>query len=119
MKQNSPVDGYFEGERLELSWRYAYRPEFIPLLLNYMGAKSGMRILDVGCGSGFLSRLLARELDDIAVTGIDFDTKLLTFAQELLAREELTATVALGQGDAYKLPFADQTFDLVTSHTFL
>ncbi len=26
----TPVTGFFEGDRLELNWRYVYRPEFIP-----------------------------------------------------------------------------------------
>ena len=36
---STPVDGYFKGENLELTWRYAYRPEFVPLLLDYLGVQ--------------------------------------------------------------------------------
>ena len=118
-KDQTNITGFFDEESLELSWRYAYRPEFIPLLLDYLGARAGMNILDVGCGSGFLSRLLARPLDNVTVVGIDPDGQLLDAAQDLLGREALPTEIQLGQGDAYRLPFPDETFDLVTSQTLL
>jgi ubiquinone/menaquinone biosynthesis C-methylase UbiE len=111
--------GYFQGERLELGLRYAYRPEFIPLLLDYLGARSHTRILQVGCGSGFLARLLTRTLTEVQVVGLDTDPDLLDMADQLLDRERLTENVTLAQGDAYQLPFPDATFDLVTSHRML
>ena len=118
-RRSAPVTGFFEGERLELTWRYAYRPEFVPLLMGYLGARPGMRILDVGCGTGFLARLLARTLDDVQVVGLEADEKMLDHAHQLLAREGLTERVGLRRGDAYRLPFPDGTFDLVTSQTLL
>ncbi len=111
--------GYFEGERLELIWRYAYPEEFKPLLLNYLGAKPGMKILDSGCGTGFLTRLLAKNVVNAQVTGVDLDEKLLDLGREMLERETLTENVELRQGDAYNLPFPDEYFDLVTSQTLL
>ncbi len=115
----TPVGGYFEGERLELIWRFAYPPEYIPLLMDYLGARPGMRILESGCGSGFLSRLLARTLDDVRVVGVDADKKMLGLGGEMLAREKLAGRVEFRHGNAYRLPFPDETFDLVTSQTLL
>ncbi len=115
----TPIRGYFAGERLELNWRYAYRPEFVPLLMNYLGAKNGMSILDAGCGSGFLSRLLAKTLSDVQIVGLDADEKMLSLAEQMLLRDGLREQVTLQKGDTYHLPFADETFDLVTSQTLL
>ena len=111
--------GYFRGEQLELGLRYAYRPEFIPLLLEYLGARPHTRILQVGCGSGFLARLLARSLTDVRVVGLDTDPTMLDIADQLLDRERLTGNVTLAQGDAFRLPFPDAAFDMVTSHRVL
>lgn len=111
--------GYFRGDRLELGLRYTYRPEFIPLLLDYLGAQPRTHILQVGCGSGFLARLLARTLADVQVVGLDTDPDLLDMADQLREREGLTKSITLGQGDAYDLPFPDATFNLVTSHRML
>lgn len=115
----TPIVGYFEGERLELIWRYAYRPEFVPLLIEYLGARPGTHILDAGCGTGFLSRLLAKALENVQVKGVDTDQKLLGLGHQMVEREKLSKNVKLSEGNAYQLPFPDETFDLVTSHTLL
>ena len=115
----SSAIGFFEGEKMERDWRYAYRPEFVPLLMDYLGARPGMRILDVGCGSGFLSRLLVRTLDDVEVVGLEADEKMLDLGRRALEAEKLTDRVELLEGDAYHHPFPDETFDLVTSQTLL
>ena len=115
----TPVTGYFDGEQLERGWRYAYRPEFIPLLVDYVGARPGLRILDVGCGTGCFARLLALSVDDVRVVGVDGDEELVDRGRQLLKQEELADRVELQKGDAYDLPFPDGTFDLVTSHTLL
>ena len=109
----------FESETLELSWRYAYRPEFVPLLIDYLGARPKMNVLEVGCGTGYLARLLARSLNDVHIVGLDPDRQLLDVARRLLEREELTHNVQFWQGDAYRLPFPDESFDMVTSQTLL
>ena len=113
-----PVTDFFEGERQELTWRYAYRPEFVPLLMAYMGAQPGMHILEVGCGTGFLSRLLAQTLTDVRIVGLDPGEKALNLGRQLLERHHLT-NVELQYGAAYPIPFPDNTFDLVTSQTLL
>lgn len=114
-----PGHDYFEGERLELLWRFVYRPEFIPLLKEYVGVKSGMKVLDSGCGTGFLSRILAKNVSELQVVGVDFDKKLLDIGREMKAREGLGSQIELRQGDAYKLPFPDESFDMTTSQTLL
>jgi SAM-dependent methyltransferase len=115
----TPKTGFWEGESLELGRRYAYPPESLPLLLNYLGAQAQMRILDVGCGSGFLTRLLARSLPEVNVVGLDADEKLLELAHQQLAEEGLENRVELLQGNAYELPFEPESFDLTTSYTVL
>ena len=113
-----PVTDFFEGERLELTWRYAYRPEFVPLLMEYVGAQPGMHILEVGCGTGFLSRLLTQTLADVRVVGLEPGEKSLNLGRQLLERQKLT-NVELQHGEAYPIPFPDEAFDLVTSQTLL
>ena len=88
--------GYFQGERQEMALRYAYRPEFVPLLLDYLGARPGTHILEAGCGSGFLARLLARTLADVQLVALDTDGEMLNIARQLQAREKLDGKIRFG-----------------------
>ncbi len=111
--------GYWDSEVLELAKRFFYRPEFHPLLLEYLGANGAGRILDVGCGTGYLARLLASSVAGASVVGVDGDEKMLTLAEQILEQEGLSDRIELVRSDAYRLPFADGSFDLTTSHTLL
>jgi len=71
------------------------------------------KILDVGCGGGFLSNELARQ--GYKVTGVDLSLESLKVAE---AHDE-TKSVKYEVADAYKLPFADESFDALTAMDFL
>jgi ubiquinone/menaquinone biosynthesis C-methylase UbiE len=88
--------------------------ERLPLYLK-VGLKDATLVLDVGCGSGFVTRDIAR-LTKGMVIGIDGSTRLLKVAKQIL--KEYTNT-ALCRGDAQQLPFPTNTFDLVTCNLLL
>ena len=111
----SSAVGHWKGEEMELVGRYAYRPEFRPLLFDYLGALQGLRVLDVGAGSAYLGRMIAREREG-RVTCLDADDAMRAVARRLVCEEGLEERVSIVAGDAYDLPFADDSFDLVTSH---
>ncbi|WP_254761579.1 class I SAM-dependent methyltransferase [Natrinema marinum] len=69
------------------------------------------RVLDVGCGTGVVSLLLA-ELGH-EVVGVDFAPEMLTRAREKARRT--ACSVALQQGDAETLAFPDATVELLTA----
>ncbi|WP_396613261.1 class I SAM-dependent methyltransferase [Haloferax sp. S1W] len=69
------------------------------------------RILDVGCGTGEFTHVLA-ESSDAQVVGVDADTDLLSVAAECPGIEVVA-------GDATQLPFADGSFDLVVCQALL
>ena len=83
-------------------------------------APNGARVLDVGCGRGQLSILLAVR-HGLRVTGIDVDPDEIARA-ELNARSAVAdatthavADPAFLVADAADMPFEDGSFDLVTS----
>ena len=71
----------------------------------------GARVLDVACGTGDLSRVLARA-GAASVIGLDFCRPMLEIARHKAADDN--RTLLFVEGDALRLPFADGAFDVVT-----
>jgi 2-polyprenyl-6-hydroxyphenyl methylase/3-demethylubiquinone-9 3-methyltransferase len=74
---------------------------------------AGARVLDVGCGAGFLANHLAKE--GFEVCGLDASSESLAVA----ADHDETGRVQYQQGDALALPFPDASFDAVCAMDFL
>lgn len=80
--------------------------------------RTSLRVLDVGCGAGFLSNALARSSPggrSLEVHGLDISNDSLRVAKV----HDSTSSVLYVNGDAYKLPFTNESFDVVTSMDFL
>ncbi len=71
----------------------------------------GLQCLDLGCGPGFFSILLAQM--GHSVTAFDYSEGMLAQAQANF--EEMGVEVETQQGDAQNLPFEDNTFDYIVS----
>ena len=78
---------------------------------KYLTSDKALKVLDVGCGTGYFSILLAK--DGHQVTGIDLTPDMISCAKQL-AREE-QADCSFMVMDAEKLDFPSETFDLVIS----
>lgn len=110
----------FSGKSLELGRKYMWRKEFVPLLYNYLDIQPGQRIVDVGCGTGFMTRLVARALKGKGeVLGIDRNPQLLVVARETAREEKLDSLVSFERGDATKLKLEDDFADRVICQAVL
>lgn len=76
-------------------------------ILDYLDIQPGERVLECGCGLGFILEILS-QLYDIQLTGLDYSTARLNRAQS-----ELHKRVPLAAGDILRLPYPDQTFDKI------
>jgi ubiquinone/menaquinone biosynthesis C-methylase UbiE len=74
--------------------------------------RTGERVLDAGCGTGYLAAGLRRARPDLLVAGTDLSTGMLTTARDAGAGP-------LVQADAGRLPFADGSFDVVAARGVL
>ena len=89
-----------------------YRPEnraAVKQRLEQLRADFGGRLLDIGCGTGFIIDLAAELFDRVA--GVD-----LTPA--MLARVQARPNVRVVRGDATLVPFASGAFDAVSAYSF-
>ncbi|AUX09042.1 SAM-dependent methyltransferase [Halalkaliarchaeum desulfuricum] len=81
---------------------------------------SRRRILDVGCGTGEFTRVLAEEVGEGArLVGVDADSSLLSVARERWTAGDLSVPASFLRGDATRLPFGDGAFDLVVCQALL
>lgn len=84
-----------------------------PVLLAAIGAESGERILDVGCGSGELAIDLVRGTPGATAVGVDLSTAQLEVARHQAG--ELPVTFV--QADAQAHDFGADSFDVIASRT--
>jgi ubiquinone/menaquinone biosynthesis C-methylase UbiE len=80
-------------------------------LLKQAGLEPGMRVLEIGCGTGNLTLLAKRTAPGALVTGIDPDPHALARATTKAAGHE----IHFDRGFAQRLPYVDGTFDRVLS----
>ncbi len=84
------------------------------LVLEYLGSVENERILEIACGRGGFSRLLASR--GAHIVGADFSISALRIArQRLQGRPARPVPPMLAQADAQSLPFSTNSFDVVIS----
>ena len=101
------VDVFFFGRRLAA----------FQALIAAAGVQPGQRVLDVGCGTGYFARLLARAVGpEGLVIGIDPSPAMITYASRKAAR---AANCRFQVGTAESLDFPAEHFDVVVSSLML
>ncbi|MEM7127776.1 MAG: methyltransferase domain-containing protein [Chloroflexota bacterium] len=103
------VIGYEEEhERLERQARIGR----IDKHLEKFSCRANASVLDAGCGSGSMSRLLANAAPNGHVVGVDTNDDYLQNARRIAEADGLK-NVEFKTGDIFALPFDDDSFDLV------
>lgn len=103
MYWDGPRDYGYGGYTYDGRWRSVAKD-----IIEHYNLKVGDRVLDVGCGKGFLVKDLMLECKGLEAFGIDISQYALDHApNDLVGRLHL--------GTAEKLPFPDKSFDCVIS----
>lgn len=100
-------------------WWSARAPELLRTLRSQLTPHIPVRILDVGCGTGFVSSLLLAHLraNDLVV-GVDQSEGMLRRARTKLD-DGAAGRVRLVRGDVARLHFRSASFDLLTVNSVL
>lgn len=73
-------------------------------------SRPGLRVLEMGIGTGLTAPLYSR---DWSVVGVDLSPAMLIQAQKRISELGLESSVRLLQADGARLPFDDESFDVV------
>ncbi len=74
--------------------------------------KPGCRVLDIGGGPGIYALEFARTFPDISIAILD-TADTLEVAQESIQRAGMQERITLLPGDAFSMPFAENSFDFI------
>ncbi len=102
---------YFDGTREQGYGGYRYDGRWIPIaedIVRHFKLKPGDRVLDVGCGKGFLVKDLMKVCPGLEAFGLDISQyALMNCESEVIGRLHL--------GNAMELPFPDNSFQAILS----
>jgi SAM-dependent methyltransferase len=103
---------YWDGDRRINYGGYRYLPgrweKVARRMVDHYGLKAGDKVLDVGCGKGFLLYDFTLVVPGIEVFGIDISDYAIANSKEEVRNR-------LQVGNSNSLPYPDQHFDLVIS----
>lgn len=104
------------------SWAEIYETVFGPAMMAEWAPKAmalanpqpGERVLDIACGTGVLTRLVANSIGpNERVVGLDLSPDMLAVARNIAPNPSSAAPIEWREGDANAIPFENETFDVI------
>ena len=103
---------FFDGDRKNGYGGFSYNPRFwqpvIPTFKDYWNLTESSSVLDVGCAKGFMMYDLKQIIPGITVKGLDISKYAIENSMDDIKNDVIV-------GDAKKLPYDDNSFDVVIS----
>lgn len=84
---------------------------------DILQVKDNLNILELGCGPGHFCNMIKANFPNCKVTGIDLDKNHINFAKNMA--KNLNLDINYMVEDTCSLPFKDNQFDLIFSHTLV
>jgi ubiquinone/menaquinone biosynthesis C-methylase UbiE len=87
-------------------------------LIELCDIRSGLHVLEIGCGTGYTACLLAKKYD-ANVAAVDINSKILEVAKKRAVEEGVSDKVKIIEADAEELPLLSNTFDVAIAESVL
>lgn len=101
----APPDYYEEGIAKNLFQKLWHTRKW--MIIKEMIEGTSSKVLDVGCASGWMTARVGQILPGAEVTGLDVSQKMIKYARVKHPKIDFICA------DAHKLPFPDESFDLI------
>ncbi|MBE5783434.1 MAG: class I SAM-dependent methyltransferase [Clostridiales bacterium] len=101
------LEGYEDHMRKNI----AFAPEFYPETARMLPLQKGIKLLDLGCGTGLELDEVYALLSDVDTVGIDLCAQML----EELKKKPYAHHLHLIQGSYFDVPFGENEFDAAVS----
>lgn len=106
--------------RLEARGRHPVFQRMLIEYLEFMKIDETKTVLDLGCGTGFAAREIAKRPDFKGhIIGIDISSSLIERAVSLAKKEGLSDRIEFLVGDSRSLDLAENSFDVTIAHTLI
>jgi ubiquinone/menaquinone biosynthesis C-methylase UbiE len=114
---NSEQDSKCDEHKLGIPWlldHHIAKEEQRHKMVEDLNLKSGEIVLDLGCGPGLWTHMLAEKVKpDGRIIGLDSNRAFLNYALKNNKKGQFKKIVEFHEGNFYSLPFEKETFDLV------
>lgn len=98
--KDQPIPSALGGGAHQVATSSSTLPSLMLRMLEDLDVWDGMRVLEIGTGTGYNAALLSRRLGDERVTSVDIDPDLVTLARRRLALCGLRPHLAAADGEA-------------------
>jgi ubiquinone/menaquinone biosynthesis C-methylase UbiE len=99
-------------ENFEKRSQYPDQVKINNFLKDFISPKSGEHLLEIGSGSGVVSRLVATNLlPNGKLVGIELSSEIVSLAYKYITKESIKKVLKYKEGNAMDLPFDNNLFD--------
>jgi len=85
------------------------------MVYETMALQTNDHVLDIGCGTGNLTRKMASQTGDIYIEGVDFSPSMVSIARKKNKKLISKGKVSIVEGDFNTLPYKNESFHKVCS----
>ena len=113
----SPENAYVDPVAVRDNCRY-YLSKHLIKALNHLPTLNNPVMLDMGCGSGVPTTILANHFEG-KVFAVDTDIRALTLLRRKIARQKFASAITICRKSVFDMDFTPQTFDLIIAEGLL